>query len=98
MSLEICFTADARDELQEAILYYQGEAPGLGADLLAEVEIILSLIGEHPELGSPYESGTRRLLLRHFPYSIVYLVAEEQVTIVAIAHQRRRPGYWRERL
>lgn len=33
-----------------------------------------------------------------FPYGIVYFVRDDEVLVVAYAHERRRPGYWRERL
>jgi hypothetical protein len=42
--------------------------------------------------------GTRRLVLRRFPFAIVYRLAGEFVLVLAIAHMRRRPGYWRGRL
>lgn len=54
---------------------------------------------EAPAVGAPYVAGTRRLLARRFPYAVVYRVRGEQVVeIVAVAHYRRRPGYWRRRL
>jgi hypothetical protein len=46
---------------------------------------------------SSYLRGTRRLLLQRFPFSIIYRVESTWVLVVAIAHQRRRPGYWRRR-
>jgi hypothetical protein len=52
---------------------------------------------EAPEQGSPYLYGTRRFILLRFPYSTVYLSLEVG-HIVAVAHQSRRPGYWRKRL
>ena len=45
-----------------------------------------------------YLHGTRRVLLKRFPYFIVFLHGRDQVTIVAVAHAKRRPGYWAKRL
>jgi len=43
------------------------------------------------------EHGTRRILLEHFPFTLYYRVREDVITIVAVAHQKRRPGYWQSR-
>ena len=40
------------------------------------------------------ESGTRRILLDRFPFTIDYRVTSNTLNIVAVAHQKRRPGYW----
>jgi toxin ParE1/3/4 len=50
-----------------------------------------------PQQGSPYLYGTRRFVLQRFPFSTVY-VSLAQGYIIAIAHHRRKPGYWRRRL
>lgn len=50
-----------------------------------------------PGMGATYEFGTRRIVLPRFPYSVVYEVHADHIVIVAVAHQRRRPGYWRDR-
>lgn len=50
-----------------------------------------------PELGAPWRGTNRRMPLRRFPYSIVYLLLPEEIRVIAIAHQRRKPGYWRGR-
>ncbi|HEY5870936.1 MAG TPA: type II toxin-antitoxin system RelE/ParE family toxin [Candidatus Tectomicrobia bacterium] len=41
--------------------------------------------------------GTRRYLFPHFPFSLVYRVRDEEIEIVAVAHHRKQPGYWRSR-
>ncbi|MDB2686329.1 type II toxin-antitoxin system RelE/ParE family toxin [Mariniblastus sp.] len=45
-----------------------------------------------------YKYGTQKYKLRQFPYKIIYIVEDDQVLVVAIAHDRRRPGYWLQRL
>jgi plasmid stabilization system protein ParE len=64
---------------------------------LAAYDRILLRIGEAPDGSAPHLDGTRRLGMMRFPYSIVYRVKTDVVEVVAVAHQRRRPGYWRER-
>ena len=50
-----------------------------------------------PYIGSPYKHGTRRVFPTKFPFSVVYAVRETEIVILAVAHFKRRPGYWRER-
>lgn len=63
-------------------------------EVIESFEIIAAAPVRWPE--SLY--GTRRYLLHHFPFSVVYLDEPEVVIIVAVAHGRRKPGYWKERI
>jgi len=92
------FLEVAEAELADAVEYYDGEAPGLGDRLVAEVRATVRLIEENPEIGPSIRQSLRRRLVSGFPYSIYYLVAEGEIQILAFAHQRRRPGYWWKRL
>jgi plasmid stabilization system protein ParE len=58
----------------------------------------LEAISEAPQRSPNYLHGTRRFVLQRYPFSIVYLEDPEVVIIVAIAHSKRKPGYWKERL
>ena len=95
--LSVQFHSAARRELRSAVEYYDERVPSLGDELLVEVESLLQQIQEYPQIGSLHEAGTRRLVVRRFPYSIVYRIQGERVVIVALAHHRRRPGYWHRR-
>jgi plasmid stabilization system protein ParE len=50
-----------------------------------------------PRIGVPTQRRFRKMFLHRFPLSIVYVERGEEIVIVAVAHQRRRPGYWRRR-
>jgi toxin ParE1/3/4 len=94
----IVFREEAALELEAGQLYYDGCRPGLGEAFLAEVEAVVARIQEHPHIGAKYKSTAyRRCLLRRFPYLVFYLDMDDAIRIVAIAHGRRRPGYWMER-
>jgi len=88
-------------ELERAITKYDGERNGLGGELLAEVEHVLLTNQEHPLPGTTVTSDgrdtLRRLLLERFPYALIVDVSPETRLVLAIAHLRRRPGYWRAR-
>ncbi len=91
------FHPDADAELEEAALFYESRLTGLGRSFAAEVERTIALVREFPDAGSPAGAKRRRVLVARFPYSIVYQHDAGEIVVVAVAHQRRRPGYWRRR-
>lgn len=103
MTLRVEFDPLARDELQAAKRWYDTERPGLGEDLLAEVaaavERLIRLAESAPQL-SVRDAGRpiRQASVRRFPFMIVYAIVDETLWVIAIAHQRRRPYYWRDRV
>ena len=94
----------ARVELTEILEYYAAQQPGLDAQFLAEFERASRQLGRFPETGPVMSRRissrhkSRRLIMRRFPYLLIYSVAPARVTIVAIAHQSRRSSYWRSRI
>jgi toxin ParE1/3/4 len=95
--VEVRFLTPARLEFLEALEFYRAQVSGLGAEFLGELERATERLAANPRLGAPYDSETRRLLLRRFPFSLIYEVHADHVLVVAVAHQRRRPGYWHAR-
>lgn len=88
--------------MAEAAAWYDNRVDGLGERFLREAEAAFARIEETPLTGSPWNhrrlpDGVRRMFLRSFPYSAVYIL-EPRVVVVAVAHARRRPGYWVKRL
>ena len=89
---------EAESDLREAAEYYQERAgTALAQAFFAEFEHSMHLLLKHPLLGALWRHGERRLVTRHFPYAIIYTVAEQAIQVLAVAHQSRRPGYWRKR-
>jgi toxin ParE1/3/4 len=74
------------------------DRPGSGPRLLSAVDHTIARVGTVPGQGSPYLHGTRRFIVHRFPFSTVYLARVPVSHVVAIAHHRRRPGYWRRRM
>lgn len=95
---DIPFLPAAEAEFLEELDGYAAEDLELAADFLAEVEAAAQRTALFPEHGSPHLAGTRRIVLRRFPYSFVCVIEPESTLVVAIAHHRRKPGYWRNRL
>ena len=96
--MQVRFITPAAQEFLAAVDFYETQAPGLGNDFILDVEGSLRLIQEFPHLGSPGPAGTRRIHLHRFPYSIVYRPEEDLLRVIAVEHQRRRPGFWMDRL
>jgi plasmid stabilization system protein ParE len=97
------FAPEVPDELAEAVLWYEARKQGLGSEFLDEVEATLPLIGSRPRSFPRLQAvdatlEIRRALLDRFPYALVFLVQEEEVRVLAVAHAKRRPGYWLSRV
>jgi plasmid stabilization system protein ParE len=91
------FHPDAEVELEEASLVYESRMTGLGKSFATEVQRTIALIRQFPDAGSPLGARRRRVLVDRFPYSVAYRRDTDSVVVIAVAHQRRRPGYWRSR-
>src|SRR5262245_55787637 len=91
------FHDDAEDELQAAATWDELQLPDLGRDFLNKVEQAIRLIGQSPEIGAPHGPEVRAVVVRRFPYVLYYADSNERIWILAVAHAKRRPGYWRRR-
>jgi len=92
------FHPEAERELIESAARYELSVQGLGERFGDEIERVIELLLENPNLGSVLENEIRHFLLQRFPYSIVYAVIRGDLYIIAVAHGSRRPGYWRRRV
>jgi len=85
----------AEGDIAEAFVWYR-ERNALAADAFrAEVLDAIEDIAEVPLHRAADEEGSRRFVLKRFPYSVVYEVNAMTITVLAVAHHRRKPGYWR---
>jgi plasmid stabilization system protein ParE len=96
--VRVSLAPEAEQELVEGALFYADEASAeLGHAFISEFERPAALLADQPRLGAVWRGDIRRLPLRRFPYSIVYHVGPTGVRVLAIAHQSRKPGFWRKR-
>jgi len=93
------FLASARAEAETAARWYEAREAGLGGDFVAELERAVEQILTTPDAWPicQHDDRARRFLLSRFPYAVVYLVQDDALVVVAVAHGKRRPGYWRGR-
>ncbi len=89
---------EARAELREARRWYYERSPLSATAFAHAVDNAVSQILEAPNRYPMAEHGTRKLVLQRFPFSIFYRPNETEIVIVAVSHQKRRPGYWSSRI
>lgn len=99
LAMAVEFLEAAQDELVAETVAYERIADGLGERFAQDVEQALALIERHPLAGEALALRwrgfeVRRVPLHMFPFRLVY-VAAMPILIVAVAHVRRRPEYWR---
>jgi hypothetical protein len=95
----IQFRAAAAHELADCIRYYDEHYFGRGQRFARSVDRTLSLIDQLPRAFPVlYEPDVRSAKVAKFPYRVVYVVLEPDIDVLAVAHAKRRAGYWRDRL
>jgi len=88
----------AQSEFGEAAVYYEREVEELGARFIAQVEVAVAQILAAPLRPRCFVGECRKVRVERFPYSLIYRVKCGQLQIIAVAHMKRRPGYWKKRL
>ncbi|MEI6150787.1 MAG: type II toxin-antitoxin system RelE/ParE family toxin [bacterium] len=93
MKVRFLFTAER--ELQDAFEWYENQVPGLGAELIVEVDRSVRLVMQYPETCADLGEGIRRMLVNRFPYGVWYAVEGDTIVVYAIAHLHRKPRRYR---
>lgn len=88
------FHPEALEEAQAAMRWYRERSEPAAVGFMRELE---RAVAEAPQRWPAGAAGTRRFLLRRYPFCLVYRERPSSVQIIAAAHGRRRPGYWRHR-
>lgn len=94
----LSYHPESKADSRKAIDWYWDQNRVAVFNFRDELNAALARIRTNSGIGSPYLHGTRRVLLNRFPFSIVYRERLQDVQIIAIAHAKRRPGYWAKRL
>jgi toxin ParE1/3/4 len=92
------FDSEAADEVVDGYEWYLKRSPQAARAFLSEVDRAIDAIQASPAMFATYLHGTRRYLLKRYPYAIVYRELPELIQIVAVSHLKRRPGYWKSRV
>jgi toxin ParE1/3/4 len=89
---------EALAEADSALLWYRERSAKAARAFIAEIQRALNRVVESPQRWPVAKAGWRRYPLRRFPYFVVYQEMPDYILILAVAHGRRRPGYWRARM
>jgi len=96
--LQLEFHPDARLDALEPYDWYAERSQQAADAFQQELQDAGRAIQCSPERWANYLFGTRRYVMKRYPFVLVYRVATERIELVAIAHAKRNPGYWKERL
>jgi len=96
--MKVRFLSPARQELDDAVTWYDQQAEGLGKEFLDELDRVIRRVVTYPFSAMEIESGLRRSLLARFPYGLIFGQDGDAIVIVAVAHLHREPRYWADRL
>ncbi len=86
----------AESDIRDAFFWYHERSALIADAFRAEVLDAIDRVGKAPLGKAADDAGNRRRVLRRFPYSVVYDVQVDTVTIIAVSHHRRKPEYWRK--
>lgn len=90
-------------ELIEAAAWYETRQPGLAIRFLQEIDQAQQAIQSRPKsflqlANMAVDLEVRRALLPRFPYALVFLELQTEIRVLAVAHTKRHPDYWLNRL
>jgi toxin ParE1/3/4 len=89
---------DAAAEVSAAVQWYRERSETAADAFVAELDRAMEKIADSPEMWPKYVRKTQRFLLRHFPFGVVYRKKPGKIQILAMAHARRKPAYWKNRM
>lgn len=103
MSRSIRFEPEALSDVASAVRYYNRERRGLGTEFRQAINQRVLWLRRFPNSGAPVEHVmaslvARQVRARQFPYLIIYVVADDVIHVVAVAHEKRLPAFWAGRL
>lgn len=103
MTKPVRFSREARDEALEAARWYAARRPELRAGFLADLDAAVENVVRYashlgPLRGIDPALAVRRLFFKRFPYSLFFIELPTRYRVLAVAHARRRPFYWRDRI
>ena len=92
--MKVTLHPGAERDIGEAAAFYAREgSPALAATFVAEFKRVATLLLGHPEIGLPRTKGSRGLSMNVFPYTVIYRADADEIRILVVKHDRRRPGY-----
>lgn len=84
----------AERDIEEAAEFYERDgSAALAARFVFEFKAVTALLVQHPEIGSPRSAGRRGLCMNVFPYTVIYRVTTDEIKLLVVKHDRKRPNF-----
>ena len=96
--MNLVYFDEFKEELDDAVAWYNSRSSGLGNQFAAAVEATIKGIQRMPLAAPSCGFKYRRKQVRKFPYAVIYEARDFNIVIIALPHDRQRPGYWIGRL
>ena len=97
MSLPVTFRRAASAEFIEASAWYESKRVGLALEFMAEIDRCLSRASEHPLQFPIVRGDVRRVVAKHFPFSVHFRAEDHRIVVLAVFHGSRNPAIWQAR-
>jgi len=94
----VSFHPAAAQEAESAYDWYAARDLSAAHSFREELRHAVDAVANHPLTWPRHGQRARRYIFTRFPFSLVYRIRGDEIEVVAVAHGRRRPGYWRSRL
>lgn len=98
MSLAFRYHPAARAEARRAVKFYRNDSAAVAERFVDFLDSAIQLVVTDPLIGHPAKGGCRQKVFTIFPYTLIYRSVEDEIQIVAVMHQRRKPDYWLKRV
>jgi plasmid stabilization system protein ParE len=96
--MRVRFLPLAGEEALQATAYYRNRSNEAAERFLDDIAKAVELLQQFPRIGAPIADDARRLILKRYPYQFIYRVEGDEIRVYAVAHLKRKPGYWHDRL
>jgi plasmid stabilization system protein ParE len=97
VTIEVTFHPEAVRELRAAFLWYFDRNPIVAQSFEAEIDHAMEMIVEDPSRWPKWSDSERKYVFPRFPFNLIYRFKKGIVEVIAVAHQKRKPGYWKKR-
>jgi toxin ParE1/3/4 len=95
---QVRYHPKASHEALKSARFYDHKRPGLGMEFFSEVDAAVQAPQGNPSRPACDPNGIRSWRLHRFPFRVYYVIDPDTIRILAVAHLRRKPGYWRQRI
>jgi hypothetical protein len=93
MSYHLIFREEVRDEIESAYSWYEIHRIGLGDKFLEELGGTFNLLKSNPQYFSFIYQTRRRIILKRFPYKVVFEIFDTSVVIFSLRHDKQKPKF-----